>query len=501
MRSRIGVLILSALLLTSGCLGIGEGVEPPTVLGCMDEEAVNFDSNANEDDGSCEFEQPPPPPPAAGLPEEIPAHFAEWMAAPVNGTTYHFDVNEPCANDSNDGLSGTCDGSGGGPWVTFFGMAGIGMMPGDELLFHEGAYDIPMQMNSDGVENTGHGLTFNQSGTPAEPIRIRAADGEVVWWDANIDPSTYSSSTTYLYDWKGVDAFLIRGNYNIFEGINIRGCGNPTCIQWSGYHIIWTNSTISGGAEDGIKTTALASDGLMWNLTFRDFSDNAVDAYGIDGLWIVQSEFTDNDPRWNSNGDNGTPFWTKGGAENVWLIENYFHDMIVKQYAMMLGGCCWENWVDAYTNQIPNPVAIGVYALRNTLQNISHGASGNEKWFGAMGVEGAHDVEIHNNIFLDVEAVFGVKATIRNPDRVEADNISFTENIVVGGVSRGLHHIAHFPTDLIIDSNTYYVDEDLASSHNNTSYETLAEWQTALDWDLNSIQLPEDQYHNGTVLE
>ena len=120
MRSRIGVLILSALLLTSGCLGIGEGVEPPTVLGCMDEEAVNFDSNANEDDGSCEFEQPPPPPPVAGLPEEIPAHFAEWMAAPVNGTTYHFDVNEPCANDSNDGLSGTCDGSGGGPWVTFY---------------------------------------------------------------------------------------------------------------------------------------------------------------------------------------------------------------------------------------------------------------------------------------------------------------------------------------------------------------------------------------------
>lgn len=528
--------IIALALLSSGCFGGGDGGgngDPAIVLGCIDANATNFDADANEDDGSCEFEitppppvagctdenatnyaaeanqddgsceyQNPPPPPTNGsleLPPEVPSHFSQWMALPVSGTTYHLAVGEPCADDSNDGLAVTCDG-GSGPLSSLQGLENVSIQPGDEILFHAGTYDLGVSKNTGGLLNGG-GIGLSINGTETAPLRIRAAVGEEVWWDAGVDAEPYLPNDVqgYMQDWEAVDAILIRGDHLIIENINVMGCGNPTCIQWSAHHIIWSNSTIIGGAEDGIKATSLASDGLMWNLSFRGFSDNAIDAYGIQGLWLVQSEFTDNDPRFNSQGDNGTPFWTKGGARDVWLIENNFHDMTVKHFAMMLGGCCWHNWDDAYTGGVANPVAIGVHALRNTLSNISHGASAEPKWMAAMGIEGAHDVEMRENLFLDVEAVFGVKATIKDGDRVEAVNLTFTNNTVIGGAERGLHHIAHIPTNLIIDSNTYYVDIELVSTRNTTYYATLAEWQGGQGWDLNSVQLPEDQAFNGSA--
>jgi len=62
--SRIGfALLLSALLLVSGCLhAVSDPVPPAQVEGCTDSSALNYDANATVDDGSCEYPPPPPPP-------------------------------------------------------------------------------------------------------------------------------------------------------------------------------------------------------------------------------------------------------------------------------------------------------------------------------------------------------------------------------------------------------------------------------------------------------
>ena len=62
--NRIGfALLLSALLLVSGCLhAVSDPVHPAQVEGCTDSSALNYDANATVDDGSCEFPPPPPPP-------------------------------------------------------------------------------------------------------------------------------------------------------------------------------------------------------------------------------------------------------------------------------------------------------------------------------------------------------------------------------------------------------------------------------------------------------
>ena len=68
--SRIGfALLLSALLLVSGCLHAVSGPVPPAqVEGCTDPSALNYDANATVDDGSCEY-PPPPPPVVPGITE------------------------------------------------------------------------------------------------------------------------------------------------------------------------------------------------------------------------------------------------------------------------------------------------------------------------------------------------------------------------------------------------------------------------------------------------
>ena len=42
---------------------IDEAVIPKTIKGCTNPKAENYNPNATEDDGSCEFPEPPPPPP------------------------------------------------------------------------------------------------------------------------------------------------------------------------------------------------------------------------------------------------------------------------------------------------------------------------------------------------------------------------------------------------------------------------------------------------------
>ncbi len=66
MRGRSLAILLTSMMMLSmlaGCLGEGGqpiddgGIEPPEILGCTHPGALNYNADATEDDGSCEFEQ------------------------------------------------------------------------------------------------------------------------------------------------------------------------------------------------------------------------------------------------------------------------------------------------------------------------------------------------------------------------------------------------------------------------------------------------------------
>lgn len=68
---KIPVLVAISLLLLPGCTYLDEymgddsseeTVEAETILGCTDPDAENYDETADEDDGSCEYEEPEPEP-------------------------------------------------------------------------------------------------------------------------------------------------------------------------------------------------------------------------------------------------------------------------------------------------------------------------------------------------------------------------------------------------------------------------------------------------------
>ena len=68
---KLPVLVALCLLLVPGCTYFDDNTgeessekttEPEPILGCTDSEANNYDSEANEDDGSCEYDEPEPEP-------------------------------------------------------------------------------------------------------------------------------------------------------------------------------------------------------------------------------------------------------------------------------------------------------------------------------------------------------------------------------------------------------------------------------------------------------
>lgn len=378
------------------------------------------------------------PPAEVVLPAELPPDFAVMLAAPVSGTTYHVAINEPCASDTNDGLSASCLG-GHGPWRTLSALASLpGPSAGDAVVLSDGIY--PVDITGDGIR-----IRESISGTTESPIRFMAAEGAEVTLDGGFRAETWLASFDDLSmaatEWAGTyhntHVLAIDADHVIVEGINITGCAY-SCVQWRGTNSILVDSIIDGGVEDGIKTTYLGSEdspsshNLVLRNDFSGFGDQAIDAWGTSDFWVVGNHIHDSNPAINTGGQPGTPVWTKGGSRDVWYVENVFEDLTVRSHALDLGGCCWHNWSGEDSEGNLLPVASRVHAVRNELSRIT--TTADRTWDGAIGVEGCRDCEVRDNVMIDVTAALGVHDTRDGTNRMPTTGLVVEGNVVDGRV-------------------------------------------------------------------
>ncbi len=370
------------------------------------------------------------------LPAELPPDFAVMLAAPVSGTTYHLAINEPCASDTNDGLSVSCH-DGHGPWRTLSALASLpGLSAGDAVVLSDGVY--PVDIIHDGVR-----IRESISGTAEAPIRFMADEGADVILDGGFRAEAWLASfgdrSAAVSEWTrtyhNTHVLAIDADHVIVDGLTITGCAY-SCVQWRGTNSILVDSTIDGGVEDGIKTTYLgteespSSHNLVLRNNFTGFGDQAIDAWGTSDFWVVGNHIHDSNPAINTEGRPGTPVWTKGGSRDVWYIENVFEDLQVRSHALDLGGCCWHNWSGHDSDGNLLPVASRVHAVRNELSRIVTTAG--RPWDGAIGVEGCRDCEVRENVMSEVTSAIGVHDTRDGTNRMPTTGLVVTGNLVDG---------------------------------------------------------------------
>ncbi len=365
---------------------------------------------------------------------DIPQKFLNMASySPIRN--YYIAINEPCANNSNDGLSYTCDGQGGGPWKDFEALnvrfnQGFLFEPGDALVFRSGIYEL-----------SSSGLNLKNDGLENAPIKFMAFTGDNVVMRVNQNP------------------LLLAGKYTVLEGLKIECNVLKECIvvfdqNDSADHIVVYNNEIIGATEDGIKSTNKSSNLFVYRNKFYDTrgAGESIDAFGVQEAWIVENEFYEE----NLQGSNpGAVMWTKGGAKDIYYIRNHFHDFTVENHAVILGGCCWENW-----NGVPGVdyVAERVYAYDNIFERIN--ISGSYAYRGVIGVSGCKDCIVEGNVLNEVDDVIGIHSSEDGPIKLASKNVVIRNNKESNvNNDRVLNLHADSTDGLLIEGNEYCVND------------------------------------------
>jgi hypothetical protein len=434
---------------------------------------------------------------------EVPQVFVNLRALPPTGREFHVAKSDPCASDGNDGLAATCTAGGVGPWKTLAPLISAGIGAGDSVKFHTGTYTLGQST-----------AAIVMSGTPTEPVRFAAAAGEAVVFDGGWPAPPVPGGVTPV--------LRMAAAYTIIAGLEITGC-DMICVQMKegAEHSIFADMRVEGGGEDGIKATH-ARGILIAESEFTAFHNEAIDVWGSQHFWIVDSDFHDNDTSWR---EPSSAVWAKGGSLDVHLTGNTFRNLEVGAHGLLLGGCCWTNWAAEGGLLLENgswvaqPVARQVRASNNSFDAITLDYDEVSAWAGAIGVQGCVDCSIIGNEVRESEAAIGIHATSDRdaPCFASADcttnpadctcsyslypqRLVVEENRVVGAVPSSwnsstarLYNFFNYPgsaaqeLSIAIDNNTYCVDEPATVRVGGTSGMILdaADWQ-ALGFDLNS---------------
>ncbi|GIW42179.1 MAG: hypothetical protein KatS3mg076_2756 [Candidatus Binatia bacterium] len=423
-----------------------------------------------------------------------PETFDTMSRLPATGVRYY--VGGPCASNSNDGKSPTCDGSGAGPWADFLPLQAVSLSPGDTVLVRAGVYDLSAM----GLAT----LELSSSGTPTEPIRLSAFPGE----------------TPVLDGGKSLDdrdpVVRLTGAYTIFEGFEVRGCGKICVALYEGAdHVLFRDNRVVGSVEDGLKPLH-AKNILILGNRFTGFAHEAIDVWGSHDVWIVGNEFFGNDTSFSPS----STTWAKAGSSHVLYVENDFHDLLVAGHALLLGGCCWMNWdqeggllQDEDGQWTPQPVARQVRALRNTFTAVEIDFSKGQLLPSVIGAQGCRHCEASGNVLDGTWDAFSAKPSASDTQpcfagdpcqgaectcswSVAPDDVTFTGNtarnvVPTDPAGTGTSRSRFFSlwdgyggAQLAIDGNTYCADgpeEFVAGSWSGG----FAGWQ-ALGFDLRS---------------
>ena len=139
------------------------------------------------------------------MPSILVAAVLFCAAVPADGTTFHV-ASTPGASDANPGTEGQ-------PWATIqHAVDAPAVGPEDVIVVHTGTYA---------------GARIERSGTPAQPITLRAAAGENVLLD-DASPEAAHNSVLEVENFAGtvgwwvIEGFSVDGGETHFSGIDLR---------------------------------------------------------------------------------------------------------------------------------------------------------------------------------------------------------------------------------------------------------------------------------------
>ena len=388
------------------------------------------------------------------------------FATMENGTTvdtFYIYGDDPQASDSNNGLYPEYMGGTDGPWKTINGLANIvgtpdSLAPGDVLMLRNGIYDI----------DTTLGISLY--GTADAPIRIQAYLSETpvlngtfdyTWYYSVTHPPVDSILVPYYEEWNNVPMVRATGRYYIIDGITFANSHLTNLVLVNNDHLIIKNCVFEGSLEDGIKTTESSSNILLLNNEFFDFGGEAIDVFGSENYYICENDFHHAYPFENPRSQR-TAAWAKGGADSIFFFNNDFRDLNVANHALILGGCCWNNWIDT-VDQFGNlnPVSTNVFAQGNKFWNVQFDST--YIYQGVISFQASRFTKATRNLFYHCGPIMSVKKASQGSQVLAANELSFDNNIIVLDSSDILYSIIDdfdVPTTNI-DSNCVYSDANI----------------------------------------
>jgi len=408
------------------------------------------------------------------------------MANGTTADTFYISGGDPLASDSFNGLYPIVIDSINGPWKTLNGIANItgtpdSLAPGDVLMIRNGIYDIDTT------------LSIGLYGTVNAPIRIEAFPNETPVLNGTFDSTWYYSVThppidtiliPYYLEWHNVPMVRATGHYYIIDGITFTNSHLTNLLLHNNDHLIIKNCVFEGSLEDGIKTTVSSSNVLLLNNDFFDFGGEAIDVFGSENYYICENDFHNAYP-FNNPRSARTAAWAKGGADSIYFFNNDFHDLNVANHALILGGCCWNNWadtVDQFGNL--NPVSTNVLAQGNKFWNVQLDST--YIYQGVISFQASRFTKATRNLFYHCGPIMSVKKASQGSQILAANELSFDNNIIVLDSSDILYSIIDnfdVPTTNI-DSNCVYSDANIncvVGSGNSMPY---SNFQTTYNFDV-----------------